>query len=142
MRLIAPALAALALTTTPVLAEELDVAGLWLTQSGGGKVNISDCGDGTPCGTLTWVDPAEAGPGIDGNNPDPELQGRPLVGIQLVWGFERNGESWRRGNIYDPETGKTYRSTLRLNDDGTLRVQGCVGPICQSQIWTALEVDG
>ena len=142
MRVIASTLTAFALSVAPVMAEELDVAGVWLTQSGGGKVEITDCGDGTPCGNLVWVDPAEAGPGLDANNPDPELQGRALVGIQLVWGFERSGETWCRGNIYDPETGKTYRSTLRLNDDGTLRVQGCVGPICQSQTWTATKGEG
>jgi phosphoenolpyruvate carboxylase len=31
---------------------------------------------------------------------------------------------------------KTYRSMLRLNADGSLKVSGCIAFFCQSQRWT------
>ncbi|OYW82850.1 MAG: hypothetical protein B7Z22_13475 [Hyphomonas sp. 32-62-5] len=30
---------------------------------------------------------------------------------------------------------KTYDSRLKRLGDGTLEVKGCIGPVCQTQIW-------
>lgn len=112
------------------------VSGLWLTASGTAQVEISDCGDGTPCGTMVSVTPPQGGEAIDGYNPDPELKGRPLVGVQMLWGFKEKSGRWKSGKIYNAENGKTYKSKIKRLEDGTLEVKGCVGPICQGQIWT------
>ncbi len=124
----------------PALA--LDVEGVWLTEAGSSKVEITDCGDGTPCGAIIWIDPASVLPEnegkilMDDNNPDASLRGQTLVGLQILHSFREGRNNWRRGKIYDPESGKTYGSGLRLNDDGTLNVKGCIGPLCQNQTWT------
>ena len=121
-------------------AETIDIAGVWFTQSKSSKVEIYDCGDATPCGKIAWIDPAEeVGEGVDINNPDPALQSEPLIGLKILYGFEKRNAGWRRGKIYDPETGKTYGSKLTLQDDGSLKVNGCIGPLCQTQIWTRAE---
>ena len=99
--------------------------------------DIRDCGDGTPCGRIAWIDPASADTTTDTQNPDPALRGRPLVGLQLLSSFERGRNRWQAGTIYDPESGKTYKSRLRRRDDGMLEVQGCIAFICQTQRWTA-----
>ena len=119
-------------------AESIDVAGKWLTEAQTSHVEIKDCGDGTPCGTVVWVDLKPTDSGKDDKNPDSALRDRPLVGIQLLSGFERDDEEWTSGEIYDPESGDTYRSNLKLKEDGTLKVQGCILFLCQTQIWTAL----
>ena len=52
------AILAIAATTNVAAADPHDVEGLWLTQARDGHIEIKDCGDGSPCGTLVWVDPA------------------------------------------------------------------------------------
>lgn len=128
---------ALFLIASPVFA--MDVAGVWATEDGGAHVEITDCGDGTPCGTLVWMKEQTPEGLKDAENPDENLRDRPLEGIQLLWGFEPKGDKWKSGKIYDAGSGKTYKSKLELKDDGTLKVKGCFGPICQGQTWTAME---
>ncbi len=113
-----------------------DVTGDWLTVGGKAKVTISDCGDGTPCGEIAWLDPVSAEGDIDGNNPDPALRERPLVGVMMLWGFKEKKGRWIKGQIYNPEDGKTYGSRIELETHSILKVKGCVGPICKTQIWS------
>lgn len=130
------AAAAGVIAMSPGMAADLAVAGLWVTDEGKGRVEIRDCGDGTPCGALVWIAPDEPGSGLDENNPDPLLRSQPLLGLQILWGFEAQKDRWRKGRIYDPEVGKTYRSAMVLNEAGDLEVKGCIGPICRAVVWT------
>lgn len=123
------------------IAGPLDVNGLWLTQSRSAHIEVADCGDGTPCGTLVWIDFKAGDSGLDDRNPDTTLHTRPLLGLLMLREFKEGGSSWRGGKIYDPEKGKTYRSNLKLKKDDTLQVKGCVGPICQAQIWTRVSTE-
>lgn len=113
-----------------------NVYGTWVVASGNAHVEITDCGDGTPCGTLAHlVDPSSAG-ALDDNNPDAELAKKPLVGSRMLWDFDEKKSKWSGGKIYDAQSGKTYKSKMQLQDDGTLEIKGCIGPFCQSQTWT------
>lgn len=116
-----------------------DVFGVWMVQSNDAKVDVTDCGDGTPCGTMIWVDAPEGTIPLDDKNPDAALQSRPMVGIKMIYGFTHKSKGWKKGKIYNPSDGKTYKSTISLQDDGRLKVKGCVGPFCQSQYWTKVE---
>jgi uncharacterized protein (DUF2147 family) len=112
------------------------VQGLWLTDDHKGIVRIAPCGPHL-CGTIVRVlsnDPAR--PTTDRNNPDPRLRGRPINGLPILSGFGRSGNLWKGGLAYDPKSGRSYRSTLALNPDGSLKVTGCVLFICESQRWT------
>ncbi len=52
----------------------------------------------------------------------------PLVGLQVLWGFHADGNSWTGGMVLDPETGKIYRGSLTLEDGGKqLRLHGYIG---------------
>lgn len=115
------------------------VQGVWLTQTGSGKVRIAPCGSKL-CGTIVWVknplDKTTGKPQLDVKNPDPALRDRPIVGLQMIRDFKSvPGGRWAGGSIYDPESGKTYASKLNLNPDGTLKVEGCIAIICQAQTW-------
>jgi hypothetical protein len=75
-------------------------------------------------------------PKTDVNNPDPNLRSRPILGLQTLSGFTRDGAVWSGGRAYDPKSGRSYRATLQLNPDGSLKLTGCVLFICQSRRWT------
>ncbi|MCR9280022.1 MAG: DUF2147 domain-containing protein [Pseudomonadaceae bacterium] len=121
------------------LADPADVYGLWRTQAGTSIVEIADCGDETPCGSVRWLDPIEVSVDEDVNNPDPELAGRSLLGLRILSGFEKSRRGWSEGEIYDPEKGKSFAAKLRRLEDSRLEVKGCVAFFCQTQIWTIEE---
>lgn len=75
-------------------------------------------------------------PQTDVNNPDPAKRNFPLLGMQILSGFFVKGDRWEQGRVYDPASGKSYRSNLRLEADGSLKVSGCVAFVCRSQRWT------
>jgi uncharacterized protein (DUF2147 family) len=110
------------------------LAGNWVTQNRSAIVHIGDC-DGTICGRIVRV-LDRAAPPNDVNNPDPARRRRPLVGLAVLSGFTLAGNGAAGGRAYDPETGRSYRSYLGLNGDGTLRVTGCIAFFCRSQTWT------
>jgi len=113
-----------------------NVYGTWLVNGGAAHVKIIDCGDGTPCGTISHLTRPGAEGALDDNNPDPELAKKPLLGSRMLWGFEAKKSKWSGGRIYDAQSGKDYKSKMQLQDDGTLEIKGCIGPFCQSQTWT------
>jgi uncharacterized protein (DUF2147 family) len=70
------------------------------------------------------------------------MKGRPLVGLQVLWGFKKNGSQWTGGQVLDPETGKIYRASLAVEDGGKkLRLHGFIGiPLLgRTQYWTRVE---
>lgn len=116
-----------------------DVYGLWLTQAEDAHIEVADCGDGTPCGSLVWVDPLIWQEDVDARNANEVLRTRPLIDVSIVWGYTRGRKAWRSGHIYNPEDGKTFKSTMRLQEDGTLKVKGCLGLVCITNIWTPVQ---
>ncbi len=128
-------LAIVILASTAQAATPLDVYGHWLNQKQTSIIEISDCA-GTPCGTIRWIDHPAPETLVDSENPDGDLQTQPLIGLTILQGYKARGDQWKKGRIYDPESGKTYSSKLRRKADDTLEVKGCLGPICQTQIWT------
>jgi uncharacterized protein (DUF2147 family) len=132
--------AGLALAAAPALAAD-PVQGEWLVQSGKARVRIAPCADRADrlCGLVSWLKAPlgdDGRPVRDANNPDPSLRTRPVIGLPLIRDFRNAGAGrWTGGRIYDPETGKSYNSKLRLNPDGTLKVEGCILVVCQAQTW-------
>ena len=68
-----------------------------------------------------------------------DRRNKPILGLDLIRGAHPDGPLyWSGGEILDPETGQTYRVTLRLEDDGRkLVVRGSIlgGMIGRSQTW-------
>ncbi|GGO94491.1 DUF2147 domain-containing protein [Stakelama pacifica] len=126
--------AALALAS-PALAAPQPIAGKWISEGGKALVQIGQCGN-TVCGKIIKVlkhDPKR--PTTDVENPDPKLRDRPIEGLTILTGFTPDGDVWR-GEIYDPQSGKTYRSVLQ-RENGKLTVKGCVAIFCKTQHWKA-----
>jgi uncharacterized protein (DUF2147 family) len=113
-----------------------DVTGNWIVQDRTGVVTIERCG-ASICGRITrGLNVGPDYPKTDVHNPDPALRGRKMIGLPVISGFTAKGDRWVNGKIYDPEHGRTYKASLRLNPDGSLRVTGCFSFICDSRRWT------
>ena len=110
------------------------VTGRWTTVDAKAEVVIAQCGT-TICGRIARVlNPAPGQATTDVHNPDATKRTRPIQGMTILWGFVASGDYWA-GQIYDPKTGKTYTSYLSI-EGAKLKVQGCIGPLCQTQYWT------
>lgn len=74
--------------------------------------------------------PGEDGPvgteRVDMHNPDPTLRTRPLLGLDLLSQYQYKDGKWQ-GQLYDPESGKTYKSQITLGSDGKLQMRGYIG---------------
>ena len=130
------------LISTNLFGESL-VFGYWLTS--GSVVKTENC-DGYICATIVTifvedgVDPKQI---LDDQNKDKDLRSRPLVGVNIFYDFlikDLDQKVFKGGKVYDPRRGKTYKSKLHLNDDGTLRVEGCLAFICDGESWRPLDI--
>lgn len=101
-----------------------DLSGEWLTEDRKATVSIGRCGANW-CGRVARILRREPGwNGKDVNNPDPKLRTRSVIGMPILTGFKADAQGLSGGRIYDPNSGRTYRSTVRLNRDGSLKVSG------------------
>jgi uncharacterized protein (DUF2147 family) len=107
-----------------------DIVGIWLTSGKEpAKIQIYKSGEKF-YGKIIWLkNPTENGKQrMDANNPDRAKQSNPIIGLLMLTGFKFDGDDeWKGGDIYDPESGKTYSSYLFLKDKNTLKVRGYVG---------------
>ncbi len=62
----------------------------------------------------------------DSNNPMVSLQNRPLLGLNLLSEYAFADNRWQ-GQIYDPESGKTYSSRMSVDRRGHLNMRGYIG---------------
>ncbi len=51
---------------------------------------------------------------------------------------DQGGDSFSGGTIWDPGSGKTYKSKMQLSGK-TLSVKGCVAVFCRTQNWTRVK---
>ena len=107
-----------------------DITGIWLT--GGkepAKIQIYKSGEKF-YGKIIWLkNPTDnAKQKLHINNPDKEKRSNLIIGLIMLKNFKFDGDDeWKGGDIYDPESGKTYNSYMYLNDLSTLKVRGYVG---------------
>lgn len=135
-------------------ADEDAIVGTWLTaEAEDGRAHVQIVKDGDSYrGTIVWLElPTypEDDPGgmpgqtrIDRENPDPDLRDRPILGLEIVSGFEPTGDGrWGNGTIYDPANGKTYKCKAKLSDPDTLKVRGFIGVslLGRTEVWTRVD---
>lgn len=118
--------------------DDLDPTGYWQPENKRSIIKIEKCGD-TLCATIHWI--IKDGLLTDSKNPDPQLRGRPMCGLQLFSGFKnhaKNKKVWDGGSIYKADEGDTYKSTLSVISKDKLYLRGYVGiPLFgKTQYWT------
>ena len=117
-----------------------NMIGNWRTVRHGAEVLIIDCGNGSPCGRLVSVGSDIRGRHTsDVRNRNPALRNRSLKSLPIFWGYSHGKKGWTNGRLYNPETGQTFRSSLKLINRNRLRVTGCLGLFCRSQTWTRIK---
>jgi uncharacterized protein (DUF2147 family) len=107
------------------------IIGLWKPGSGNGLVQIYKQGD-SYFGKIVWLkepnDPATGKPRTDVKNDDVKLKNRPILGLINVRNLKFIKEnSWKEGNVYDPNTGNDYSCKVTLIDENTLELRGFIG---------------
>jgi len=111
-----------------------DIHGLWINNKDIEKqkfaVMIEDCGSKL-CGRLYWLKKPLSANGLpkrDKHNSNEALRDRPLCGLQILTGFQYVVDNtWNAGEIYNPDDGLTFSSTMKLAPEGSLKIRGYVG---------------
>ena len=89
-----------------------------MVEDGVARIGIQPCG-GALCGAVVWS--KEGGE----------------LGTQILRSMKPAGQNKWEGTIFDPSSGRTYQSSITLQNPNTLRVEGCVlGFLCGGQTWT------
>lgn len=124
-----------------------DILGVWLNEDQDAHIKVENR-DGKYFGNIIWLkEPNEEDTGLpklDDENPDAELQKRPVMGLELLSDFVFDGEEeWEDGDIYDPKSGKTYSCYMIFTDDtqNQLKVRGFIGVslLGKTTYWTRVK---
>ncbi len=69
------------------------------------------------------------------------LYNKPLIGLEILQGLEKDDEEYEDGTITDPKTGKEYSCYIELVNTNKLKVRGYIGfsLIGRTQYWTRVK---
>jgi uncharacterized protein (DUF2147 family) len=142
-RSIAAGAALLAFVAAGPARAALDPVGRWYAEGGAAQVEIAPCGSAL-CGRVVWLRSPfdEYGcPLADRYNRDRLMQGRPVIGLEILRGLRRSSPgSWDSGTIYDPSTGWTYDCSATLDGPDRLLLRGYLGVRLLGRTTTWLRV--
>lgn len=133
---------AVALTALPdkIFAQKDQIEGQWFNEEKDAKIEIYLTKSGKYAGKIVWLkEPNRDGkPKLDQNNSDKKLRTQPVMGLLILKGFKKSGNTYDDGTIYDPKNGKTYSCTITYKDAHTLSIRGYIGIslIGRTTIWT------
>ncbi|OOG73713.1 DUF2147 domain-containing protein [Algoriphagus sp. A40] len=104
------------------------IIGLWYNTEKTAQIEILKNGSEF-IGKIIWLNNPnpEGKPATDKNNSDHKLRNRPLMGLAILDGLKYVGGIWKGGDIYDPNSGKTYSCELKLKSEKVLEVKGYLG---------------
>ena len=139
MKIVTSALLFAAAMVFSVQANAVEVMGTWLDQKGQAKMEVDICGDGTLCARIVWLrEPYDKNgkPLVDDNNGNASLRDRPILGLPVAYNMRQTHSNKWKGRVYDPQRGgPSYTGYMTLLRDGRMKVQGCLGFICESEYW-------
>jgi uncharacterized protein (DUF2147 family) len=110
------------LAAFPSQAMEPPVYGVWLRDGHDEKLEFYDC-DGKLCAREDALTSAEGGP--------PEI---------VLRSAAKSGNNQWKGELFNPEDGKTYTGKIHYIPPNQLTLTGClIAFLCQSETWTRLN---
>ena len=121
-----------------------DILGKWLNEDEDAHIEITKRND-MYYGKLVWLlNPNEDDTGlpkVDDDNPDPALQSRPVLGLEILTDFVFDGGNWEDGKIYDPKTGKTYKCYMKFVEEEKIKIRGFIGItiLGRTSYWTRVK---
>jgi uncharacterized protein (DUF2147 family) len=117
---LAVATVAAVLILSPAFAAE--PYGKWLRPSNGAQVAFFNCG-GKLCGKVVDKGTSSA-----------------KVGTVIVSGAAKTGDNEWKGNLLNPDDGKTYSGVITLVGADGLNLKGCaLGIFCQGETWRRVK---
>lgn len=133
-------IAAMIMSAASMSAQDADaILGTFLSETGTGKIQLTKA-EGKYIGTLIWTKEDGA---LDVKNPDKSLRNKVLVGKVILkdMSWDADKREWRGGTIYDPESGNTYKATVKLKENGDLTLRGYVGAPAfgRNSFWTRIK---
>lgn len=142
MRLtILSAILTLAMVALPAAAagdQSDDITGVWQTKTGG-YVQVYK-NDDSYAGRIVGSSDGKAR--YDKKNPDPDKKGRRLLGVVVLHGLQYEGDGeYDSGQIYDPNSGKTYKAKATMKGPDTLDARGYIGIslLGKTQTWHRID---
>lgn len=106
-----------------------NIVGKWFNQEKDGKVEIYERGN-KYYGKLIWMKDQFESDGKtlrkDSKNKDTKLRSRTLLNTVILNDFVYEDGKWTGGEVYDPKSGKTYSSEMKLKGE-TLEIRGYIG---------------
>lgn len=132
----------LAFLSVNVFAQKGDaILGKWLSPSGRGQVEVFKRNN-RYFGKISWLKTTtdkSGKPLTDQHNLTLSLRKRPIMGLEVLRNSRFAGGYYDEGTVYDPESGKTYRSQLVLRKN-SLKVIAYMGmfPV-RTDNWTRVK---
>ena len=104
--------------------------GLWQNPRATLLVRTRPCGQEL-CGSIVWASGEALADARDAGVNS-------LLGTELLSGYKPSGVNRWTGQVYVPDQGRRFYSTIRLEGTNSLRISGCIlgGLICKNQEWT------
>ena len=108
------------------------IVGLWSNEERSALIEIFKS-ENKFYGKIVWLkeplDQKTLKPKTDQRNPQQKKRNRKIIGIVILKDLVRqNDNTWGNGTVYDPNTGKVYRSKVSISSDGLrLTIRGYLG---------------
>ncbi|MDP5105254.1 DUF2147 domain-containing protein [uncultured Polaribacter sp.] len=58
---------------------------------------------------------------------DGKNKNKPILGLNILTGLQKDGEEWSGGQILDPRNGKIYKCYIKLEGANKLKIRGYIG---------------
>ena len=104
--------------------------GVWQNPKGTIRVRTRPCG-ALLCGNIVWASPIAMADARDAGVTS-------LIGTELLSDYRHTGRGRWTGQVYVPDQGRRFYSTIEQKGPNDLRISGCIlgGLLCKRQDWT------
>lgn len=127
-----------AASTAPCGAQDADmVLGRWLTADADSHIEVYKKGS-SYFGKIAWL----KDPNDSEGQPITDDNGDPILDMEIMRGFRYEDGEYVDGKVYDPESGKTYYGSMKLDGNSTLKLRGSLdksGWLGRTETWTRVK---
>ena len=104
--------------------------GVWQNPKGTIRVRTRLCGN-LLCGNIVWASAKAMADARDAGVNS-------LIGTELLSDYRHSGAGLWTGQVYVPDQGRRFYSTIEQKGPNDIRISGCIlgGLLCKRQDWT------